>query len=169
MNATFYAQPYDIDATGFYFSDAETYKETIGKIVNRYGDPVEEFELQFIDGTVLNSKLAKVIEPSQCNILPMMEAMETWNEEQKLKMIIAVGECGYDFDLERDNPDDLDIDIYTDMILKDLAYLFVDEGLFGDIPAHLANYIDYDAIARDLGKDYTETTIAGDSYVYRMA
>ena len=24
---------------------------------------------------------------------------------------------------------------------------FVDEGLFGDIPKHLENYIDYDAIA----------------------
>ncbi|MCV6575855.1 MAG: antirestriction protein ArdA [Cohaesibacter sp.] len=169
MTVTFYAQPYDIDATGFYFSDAETYKETIGKITNRYGDPVEEFELQFIDGTVLNSKLARAIEPNQCNILPMMDAMETWNEEQKLKVIIAVGECGLSFDFESGDPDDLDIDLYTDMSLKDLAYIFVDEGMFGDIPEHLSNYIDYGAITRDLAHDYVETSIAGDSYVYRMA
>jgi antirestriction protein len=29
--------------------------------------------------------------------------------------------------------------------------------------------LDYDAIARDLAHDYTETTIAGQQLVYRMA
>lgn len=169
MTATFYAQPDDISAEGFYFHDAATYKESIGGIVNAYGQAIEEFEIQFIDGTVLNSKLARAIEPSQCNILAMMKVMAKWNEEQKTKVILAVGECGYSFDLESDDPDDLEIDIYTDMTLSDLAYQFVDEGLFGDIPTHLAHYIDYDAIARDLGFDYTETTIGGDHLVYRAA
>ena len=43
--------------------------------------------------------------------------------------------------------------------LVDLAYEFVEEGLFGDIPESIANYIDYEAIARDLGYDsYYETS-----------
>ncbi len=169
MNATFYAQPYDISAEGFYFHNAATYKESINSIVNAYGQKVEEFEIQFIDGSTLNSKLAKAIEPNQCNIIAMMEAMATWNEEQKIKVILAVGEGGYSFDFASDDPDDLDIDIYPDMNLSDLAYQFVDEGLFGEIPSHLAHYIDYDAIARDLGHDYTETSIGGDLFVYRLA
>ncbi|MCJ7765516.1 MAG: antirestriction protein ArdA, partial [Thiovulaceae bacterium] len=37
-----------------------------------------------------------------------------------------------------------------------LAYDMVDEGLFGEIPNHLQNYIDYSAIGRDLSMDYTE-------------
>jgi len=45
---------------------------------------------------------------------------------------------------------------------------FVDEGLFGEIPAAIANYLDYDAIARDLGMDYSETVIDGARYVFRL-
>jgi antirestriction protein len=33
----------------------------------------------------------------------------------------------------------------------------------------LENYIDYDAMARDLGMDYSETTIAGKRLIYRCA
>ena len=49
------------------------------------------------------------------------------------------------------------------------ALQFVDEGLFGDIPEHLRNYLDYDAIARDLACDYASTTIAGNRLAYRCA
>ena len=43
--------------------------------------------------------------------------------------------------------------------LVDLAYVLVDEGLFGDIPKGIENYIDYEAIARDLNYDsYYETS-----------
>lgn len=169
MTVIFYAQPYDIDATGFYFSDAETYKETIGKITNRYGDPVEEFELQFIDGDAIDAELFKALGISQATILAFMEKLEEWEDWNKTDIVIAVGECGYSFDLESDNPDDLDIDLYTGMDLNDLAHQFVEEGLFGGIPERLANYLDYDAIARDLGHDYAETTITGETCVYRIA
>jgi hypothetical protein len=47
---TFYAQPYDITATGFYFKTAEEYQEKAGRLRNSADRPVEEFELQFIDG-----------------------------------------------------------------------------------------------------------------------
>ena len=46
-----------------------------------------------------------------------------------------------------------DVELYEDMNLTDLAETFIDEGLFGDIPESIANYIDYDSIARDLGYD----------------
>ena len=43
----------------------------------------------------------------------------------------------------------------------------MDEGIFGEIPVSIQNYLDYDAIARDLGMDYTETFIADQRLVYR--
>lgn len=43
----------------------------------------------------------------------------------------------------------------------------MDEGLFGEIPDHLAHYIDYDAITRDLAIDHTETEIGGERLIYR--
>lgn len=43
--------------------------------------------------------------------------------------------------------------------LEDLAADLVENGCFGDIPDSIINYIDYEAIARDLSfEGYTETT-----------
>jgi len=49
-----------------------------------------------------------------------------------------------------------DVSIYEDTSYLDLAYEQVDEGLFGDVPSHLVNYLDYEMIARDLECDYVQ-------------
>lgn len=51
--------------------------------------------------------------------------------------------------------------------MRELAEQFVDEGLFGDIPENIQSYLDYDAIARDLSMDYSETSICDTNLVYR--
>ncbi|PCJ82780.1 MAG: antirestriction protein ArdA [Hyphomicrobiales bacterium] len=164
---TYYAQPYDISAAGFYFESAASYLAKIDTIINDYGDHVEEFEIQFIDGETIDANLSNAIGMYQSTILNVMACIDDWESEQKLKVIIAVGECGYSFDVKSSVPEDFEIDLYADMTLNDLAYIFVDEGMFGDIPANVISYLDFEAIARDLGHDYTETTIAGVNYVYR--
>jgi len=166
---TLYAQPYDIDASGFYFTTGEEYDRQAAKNRNRYGQPVEEYELQFIDGEDIDARLFKALNIGQCDFPQFLEACDKWDEHQKRQVIIAVGECGYRFDLKSDSPDDLDVDIYEMDSLKELAETFVDEGLFGDIPERLRHYLDYDAIARDLGMDYSETEVAGTRLIYRCS
>lgn len=39
---------------------------------------------------------------------------------------------------------------------KELAKIFVYDGLFGEIPENLKNYIDYEAMGRDLSYDYQQ-------------
>ena len=167
--STFYAQPYDINAKGFWFDDAESYRRQSAGHVNRYGMPVEEYEIQFIDGELIDAALASALEVNQASICAYFEAEADWNEDQKLRVIISEREIGNPFDLEHDDPDDLDIDLYEMDSMQELAEQFVDEGLFGDIPEHLANYIDMDAIAHDLSMDYAETNIAGRRFIYRSA
>ena len=82
-------------------------------------------------------------------------------------MIICIDECGYRFNLGSDTPDQFEIDLYEMNSMKELAEYFIDEGLFGDIPTHLENYIDYQAIAYDLSMDYTETIICDQRLIYR--
>ena len=164
---TLYAQPYDITATGFFFETTEKYQEKSVKLRNSAGWPVEEFELQFIDGAGIDAKLFEALGVNQCNFPQFLEAVDGWNEDEKIKVIIAVGEVGYNFNLGTDTPDQFEIDLYATDSLKELAEQFVEEGLFGDIPERIRNYLDYDAIARDLGMDYSETTIDGKRYVYR--
>lgn len=166
---TFYAQPYDISATGFYFEDSKTYNAKINSIMNDSGDEVEEFEIQFIDGTDLDCSLVKALGVNQCNVLDLFEALNNWEESQKLNVIIAVGECGYNFDFKTGNPDNFDVEIYHNINMKELGQGFIDEGLFGDIPDSIINYLDLNAIANDLSCDYSETIIAGERYVYRCA
>ena len=162
-----YAQPYDITASGFYFETAAEYEDKASKLRNSYGQPVEEFELQFIDGEGIDADLFKALNIHQGNFQAYLEAVEDWIEEDKIKVIIAVGEAGYKFDLGTDAPDQFDIDLYELDSMKELAEQFVEEGLFGDIPEALRNYIDHDAIARELGMDYSQIRINGTNYIYR--
>lgn len=164
---TFYAQPYDISATGFYFEDKETFEKKITSIRNEYGDPVEEFEIQFIDGEMIDVQVCEALGLYQSNIVKVMELVEEWDKDQKRNVIIAVGECSYSFDVETDDPDGFDIDLYEMDSMKELAEQFVDDGFFGEIPTSIQFYIDYEAIARDLTCDYSETTIDGQRYIYR--
>ena len=165
MTITLFAQPYDITATGFYFTTTEEFDEHASKLTNDYGERVEEFEIQFIDGDDIDVALAKAIDLTQCSFAAFLECAERWEDWEKINVVIAVSECGCEFDPD-DSPDSLDIDIYAAESLRELAEQFVDDGLYGDIPESLQFYIDYDAIARDLAVEYSETTIAGGRYVY---
>ena len=81
-------------------------------------------------------------------------------------LIIAVGECGYSFEAGVTCAEDFEVDLCEMDSMRELAEPFVDEGVMGDIPENLAMYFDYDALARDLGVEYSETTIAGTRYIY---
>jgi len=168
MTIQLHAQPYDLAAVGFYFQTYEDYAEKATKLRNDYGDPVEEFEIQVIDGDNIDCDLAKAIGLNQANLKQFFEAVEDWDEHEKTVVILAIGECGYRFEADT-KPDDFDLDIYQCESLRELAEDFVEEGLYGDIPEPLADYIDYDAIARDLSVDYTEAEIAGTRLIYRCA
>ncbi|ESQ83006.1 antirestriction protein ArdA [Asticcacaulis benevestitus] len=162
-----YAQPFDISATGFYFDSYAAYQDGAAKAVNSYGQPVEEFEIQFIDGEGIDCQLFAVLRVHQGEIADFFDAVAEWSREDKIKVIIAVGEAGHRFDIGRNHPDKLDVDLYDYESMSELAAHFVDEGLFGEIPAALQNYIDIDAIAYDLAMDYGQVTVDGTNYIYR--
>lgn len=166
MTPKLYAQPYDISATGFHFETVEEYEKLSAKAVNDFGQPVDEFEIQFIDGAQIDCELARAWELNQVNFEEFLESAGDWDDERKRHYIIAVGECGYGhFDVV-DDPESVEIDFYSVDSLQDLAEQFVEEGLFGEIPEPLRFYIDYEAIARDLAADFSETEIAGERLVY---
>ncbi len=167
MSVQLFAQPYDISASGFYFDSAEEFHTKALALQNDYGDPVEEFELQFIDGDGIDYAFAKAFGINQANYVDFFAYAEDWEEWEKVIFIIAVGECGYQFDPSTVTPDDFDVDVYDVENMRELAEQFVEEGLFGDIPENLQHYIDFDAIARDLAVDYGETVIDGGNVVYR--
>ena len=160
------ATPYDMDAPFFYFSTIEEYESRVSTLTNRYGQPVEEFMIDFIDGNPLDSELAQATKLDQCNFVKFLEAVDEWEDHEKTVAIIAMGHVG-NLQLD-DDPHVRDVSIYDARDYKDLAEQLVDDGLFGEIPDHLINYIDYEAIGRDLRFDYDKTTVAGETFFYRM-
>lgn len=162
-----YAQPYDLAANGFYFESLEAFQTKAKANRNEYVQPVEEYELQFIEGDAIDCDLATAWGINQANVGQYLNAVDSWDDVDKRVFIIAVGECGCSFDADTVAASDFEVDIYHLDSMKELAEQFVDEGLFGNIPSSLASYIDLDAIARDLAMDYTATRIAGEWLIYR--
>ncbi|WP_195819411.1 antirestriction protein ArdA [Roseobacter sp. MH60115] len=168
MTVQLHAQPYDISAAGFYFDSYDDYAEKAAALRNDYGDPVEEFEIQFIDGEAIDCDLVHAIGINQANLKQFFDAVGDWDDDDKTRVILAVGECGNSFDADT-QPSEFEVDIYHFDTMRELAVHFVEEGLFGDIPEQLQFYLDYDAIARDLEHDYSEARVAGQSLIYRCA
>jgi len=163
-----FAQPYNDDAKGFYFDTIEGYQEESSNLKDTFGNIVEEFEIQFIDGENIDSELAETWGLNQVNFASFFDACDEWDGHEKMKFILAVGEGGYTFDHKTVGADDYEVDIYHTGSMKELAEQFVEEGLFGDVPKSFENYIDYDAIANDLSMDYAQSTVAGESVIWRV-
>ena len=53
---------------GFYFDSFDDYTKKVSRLKNEYGDTIEEFEIQFIDGDDLDSALAKAWDLTQLHI-----------------------------------------------------------------------------------------------------
>lgn len=164
---TLHAQPYDMDAAGFYFTDLADYEAKAAALRNRWGAPVEEFEIQFIDGPTDAMHLFSAARVSQGYLPAYFAALGDWDDDDMLRATIAFAENITGDTLETITPHLLDIEVYHVDSWRELAEQFVDDGLFGEIPDHLANYIDFDAMARDLQHDYSETRATGEFLIYR--
>ena len=93
----------------------------------------------------------------------LAEALEPFDEEELLKLKFLASEGYNEREVIDNGLDTYEVNIYdyrgkrslTDTF-ELLASDFVDEGLFGEIPESVINYIDYEKIARDLRMDYSE-------------
>jgi len=71
-----YALPYDLSAIGLYFETSEEYAVKSVALRNDYGESVEEFEIQFIDGDEMDcglddNKLCEITSCPQVKVIEM--------------------------------------------------------------------------------------------------
>jgi antirestriction protein len=84
-----------------------------------------------------------------------LEQYDALDEREQLCVAFLLSES-YDWDYSMENYDD--VILYSNESLEDVAYALVEEGCFGTVGDGLVNYVDYEAIARDLGHDgYIQT------------
>ncbi|WP_206613462.1 antirestriction protein ArdA [Parahaliea mediterranea] len=142
MSLQLYAQPYDLDAAGFYFSTFEEYESKSADLLNCHGYPVEEFEVQFIDGLE-----APPIDPNQCEL---EEWVDCYDQYQGLspEEIVAVKwlvERGKSFRDALDQHGEVQVfhgsaSDYATELVHDCH----------DLPDFALQYFDYDSFANDL-------------------
>ncbi len=156
MAISLYAQPYNIDATGFYFSSFEEYTEKQATCRDSFGQPVEEFEIQHCDGA---NEFSSVVKPDQCNLEEWLEQAERYDDlsgDEQTAFSWLVNDCNLDVEEAFEKCGDVCIfdgtrEDYACQLVADCYDL---EKQMGE----LARYFDYDAFGRDLelGGDIVE-------------
>lgn len=141
---TLHATPYNIDAVGFYFESVEEYQTKSESHFDRFGNLVEEFEIQFIDGD--DAELFEACGINQANINVWFDDIEFLQDFEKASLFYLVGVVGYNLDqaLEKMN----EPSIYEGSLLEAATELF-DECYLHTLPDNLRFYIDYEKFAND--------------------
>lgn len=156
MTISLYAQPYNIDATGFYFSSYEEYTEKQESCRDSFGQPVEEFEIQHCDGA---NEFSSIVKVDQCSIEEWLEQAEQFDDlssDEQTAFSWLVNDCNLDADEAFEKCGDVCIFEGT---REEYAQQFVDDCYDLDNQmGELARYFDYDAFGRDLelGGDIVE-------------
>ncbi len=158
---TLYAAPYNLSATGFYFKGMNDYQYKAINHLDSYGNLVEEFEIQFIDGD--DAALFEACGIDQSNLNTWFDEVECLLDYEKINLYYLVGCAGYPLSQGLDN---LDEPCITQSNLKDVATELFDECYLHTVPERIRYYIDYDSFARDCetGGDLTEFEYAGTTY-----
>ena len=158
----YYAQPYSLDAHGFYFSGFEEYQQKVEDLRDCHGNPVEEFEIQFIDGSREECDLFQACGVNQANLEAFLALLDEVPDYQKSALYYLCGVQGYGMADAMDKLDD--VTIYAGSLEDASAELF-DECYAHEIPESLRVYIDYSAFARDCqySGDMSEFEFAGET------
>ena len=138
----FYAQPYSLDHTGFYFDSIEKFEEGMEKL-NKLG--CEEVEIQFIDGEEHLCDLTKSVGIHQGDINFWYDELEELDDNDIIRICFLLDDLGYNIKDALERYDEVYLHHGT---AEDYAQELIEETT--DIPENLRFYIDYEAIARDM-------------------
>jgi hypothetical protein len=134
--ATLHAQPYNLDAVGFYFESAEEFKTKAEGLTDCHGLPVEEFEIQFIDGDTGDAHLFEACCINQGNLDAWFDDIETLDAREKVALFYLVGCAGYGLEQAQEKIDDV---VLYESRLRDAAEEIFDECHLESIPETMRN------------------------------
>jgi len=159
--STFFAQPYNLDAVGFYFETLEAYTEKSESLLDAFGNPVEEFEIQFIDGD--DCELFSACGINQGNLAMWFDDVADLSDHEKTALFYLRSVLGYNLENALDNLEDVNL---SEGNLKDVAETLFDEFYLNDVPESVRAYFDYEKYARDceIGGDLYEFDFNGTTW-----
>jgi len=117
----------------------------------------EEYFITDYETDIPNFKINEYENLSQLN--EQMEELSNLQECEKEEVEAIIEATGNSLEEAIKTQQSGDFTYYSEVhSIEELAEIFVDDGLYGDIPENLTNYIDYEAIGRDLRYDYIQTS-----------
>lgn len=156
-----YANPYDTTRHGFYFNSLEDFEAKFEK--NR---PVEEYEIDFIEGTSEEAALFKVAHITQANLEDWFNGLDEL-EDHQLPAVYFLLDNG-NVDSFRDAIDKASELSFGEGDTKEYVERFVDDmgGPSALGKKTLEQYFDYDSYAHDmeLNGEVVEFTFGGTTY-----
>lgn len=165
----FYANPYNTDATGFYFETYEEFTEKMEEAKDSFGNQVEEFMIDVIDGSREELQLVEAIGISQGNIEEVIEFIDTSDENEWPTVFFLLDNNICD-NLEDAKNNVNDYSVVKENLLDAATEIFDECYLCVGIPEEHRNsiqqYINYESFANDckVGGDLVEFEFGGETY-----
>ena len=149
MSLQLHAQPYDTSAIGFYFDSVDDFETKFNSNL-----PVEEYEIQFINGTDTECTLCNIVDPCQSTLEKFFDLVELdFSDDQLTALCYLVEQVGYSLEDGLNKIDVVELfkgtkTEYAEQLIDDCYNL---EGIAQD-------YFDYERFGNDLemGGDITE-------------
>ena len=158
---TLFAQPYNPEASGFFFHSASDFENKAECLQDLGGNKVEEFEIQFIDGKDAELFEACRIDPSNLSI--WFDDIEEMHDDQKaaLYFLITAFRLSLDEAMRKVNH----VSLFRGDAKSAARELF-DEHHAPAIPENLRGCFDMDKFAHDykIGGDFREFRFGGRAY-----
>lgn len=163
MTIRIFANPYDITAHGFYFSNMADFESLYSSQL-----PVEEYEIEFIDGSDAELALFSAMKVSQANLEGYFELLDDLGDDDHTQAAVC-------YILENhltDDPTDAvreasDLSLFEGSV-EDYAWNYLEDCVFTkSTPSIFRNYFDVPSFARDLelGGDVTTFDWCGRHFV----
>jgi hypothetical protein len=158
-----FAQPYNLDGRGFYFSTADEYDEKNKNLKDCFGMPIEEFEIMFIDGSREDAQLFTAADINQCNFEQFLALIDELENHEKAALYYLMSSNGYNLSDALSKIDN--VSLYNGLLEEAATELF-DEIYTHSIPENIRFYIDYEKFTRDCeyGGDMSEFDFGGVTY-----
>ena len=155
-----YANPYDTSANGFYFKSTEEFAKKSKELVNSSGSPVEEFEIEFIDGDL--GDLFYILNISSEQLEIWFDEIEILDDHEHAAMYWLAQARNYTAKQSYDKYEDVNL---FEGSLEDWAYNEIEE--VHDLPDNLHYYFDFEAYASDVeaNGDIAQFDYEGTSYI----
>ena len=166
MSEQLYANPYNISVNGFYFSTYEEYLSKSSVHVDSFGQPVEEYEIDYVEGDL--PQLFNACNIDQCTLKLWFDEIGEMDKHDQVELFFRCESLGQDpqeamYELNSDGS-------ISNCTIINYAYEYIEDcGILESIPENIQRYFDYEAFARDLELNGEVTEFSYDSETYTAA